>query len=61
MATTFRMSRTRQGAATLRLAASSVAPVAAGYERSRKRPWRERHCDAGVSRLTRTSHTKGDR
>ena len=60
MATTFRMSRTRQGAATLRLAASSVAPVAAGYEHSRERLRRERHCDAGVS-LARTSHTKGDR
>jgi hypothetical protein len=30
----FRLPRTRQGAATLRLAASSVAPVASSYERS---------------------------
>jgi hypothetical protein len=47
------VSRTRQGAATLRLAASSVAPVAAGYERSL------RSCDAGVSRLASTSPTGG--
>jgi len=56
-----RAARTRQGAATLRLAASSVAPVAYGYERSREREARERHCDAGVSRLARTIVTGGDR
>jgi hypothetical protein len=37
-------SRALRGAATLRLAASSVAPVASGYARSL------RPCDAGVSR-----------
>ena len=41
-------SRTLRAAATLRLAASSVAPVAAGYERSL------RPCDADVSRPART-------
>ncbi len=50
-----RASRTRKGAATLALAASSVAPVASGYERSL------RPCDSGVSRLARTSRTGGDR
>jgi hypothetical protein len=50
-----RASRTREGAATLALAASSVAPVASGYERSL------RPCDSGVSRLARTSRTGGDR
>jgi len=53
-------SRTRQGAATLRLAASSVAPVAAGYERARERRRGERHCEAGVSRLASTSFAAGD-
>jgi hypothetical protein len=47
-------SRTLRGAATLRLAASSVAPVASGYERSREARSAERHCDAGVSRAQRT-------
>jgi hypothetical protein len=46
--------RTRQGAATLRLAASSVAPVASGYVRSL------RPCEAGVSRLPSTRPTGGD-
>jgi hypothetical protein len=55
MAAPSRVSRTLQGAATLRLAASSVAPVASGYERSL------RPCDAGVSRLESTSPTGGDR
>ena len=49
------VSRTRQGAAKLRLAASSVAPVAAGYERSL------RPCETGFSRLASTSPTRGDR
>lgn len=47
--------RTRRGAATLRLTASSVAPVASGYERS------VRPCDAGVSRAARTTWSEGDR
>jgi len=55
MAAPFRLSRTRQGAATLQLAASSVAPVASGYARFL------RPCDLGVSRLARTIQTKGDR
>jgi hypothetical protein len=54
MAAPSRAARTRQGAASLRLAASSVAPVASGYERSL------RPCDAGVSRLARTIDTEGD-
>ena len=56
-----RVSRTRQGAAKLALAASSVAPVAAGYERSRERRRCERHCDAGFSPLASTSQPRGDR
>jgi hypothetical protein len=55
MAALFRLPRTRQGAAALGLAASSVAPVASGYERSL------RPCQPGVSRLARTIQTKGDR
>jgi hypothetical protein len=55
MAATFRLSRTRQGAATLAFAASSVAPVASGYERSL------RPCDRGVSRLASTIQSGGDR
>jgi hypothetical protein len=50
----FAVSRVRQRAAKLRLAASSVAPVAAGYERSL------RPCDAGFSRPADTIHTEGD-
>ena len=50
----FAVSRVRQHAAKLRLAASSVALVAAGYERSL------RPCDAGFSRLANTIHTEGD-
>jgi hypothetical protein len=42
------LSRTRHGAATHRLGASSVTPVAAGYERSL------RPSDAGVSRVSST-------
>ena len=56
-----RTDRTRQGATTPRLAASSVAPVASSYERSRERVPRERHCDAGVSRLAGTPGTRGGR
>jgi hypothetical protein len=48
------VSRTRHRAATLRLAASSGAPVASGYERSL------RHCETGVSRLASTIPTGGD-
>jgi hypothetical protein len=50
-----RTARTRECAATLRLAASSVALVPTGYE-STYRPW-----DAGVSRLASTIGTGGDR
>ena len=46
-------SRTREGAATLALAASSVAPVAYGYERSL------RPCESGVSRLAGTTRKEG--
>jgi hypothetical protein len=53
MAAPSRVLRAPQGAATLRLAASSVAPVASGYERSL------RPCDAGVSRLVGTMPAKG--
>ncbi len=55
MAAPFRLPRTRQGAATRVLAASSVAPVASGYERSL------RPCEAGVSRLARTIQPGSDR
>jgi hypothetical protein len=54
MAAPFRLPRTREGAATLALAASSVAPVASGYERSL------RPRESGVSRLASTIQTKGD-
>jgi hypothetical protein len=47
------LSRAPQHAATLRLAASSVASVASGYDRSL------RPCDAGVSRLQRTIQNGG--
>jgi NAD(P)H-flavin reductase len=50
-----RTSRTREGAATRALAASSVAPVASGYEHSL------RPCDSGVSRLARTTRAGGER
>jgi hypothetical protein len=50
-----RSSRTRQGAAKLALAASSVGPVASGYEPSL------RPCQSGFSRLAGTSPTGGDR
>jgi hypothetical protein len=50
-----RASRTRQGAAKLALAASSVGPVASGYEPSL------RPCQSGFSRLAGTSPTGGDR
>ena len=55
LAAPFRVPRTHQGAAKLALAASSVAPVAYGYERSL------RPCQSGFSRLVGTSPTKGDR
>ena len=55
MAAPSRVSRTRQGAAKLALAASSVAPVASGYEHSL------RPCQTGFSRLAGTSPTEGDR
>ena len=54
MTATFRAARTRQGAATLRLGASSVAPVASGYAHSL------RPSETGVSRLARTIDMKGD-
>ena len=54
MVAAFRAPRARQGAATLRLAASSVAPVPCGYECSL------RPCDAGVLRLPNTIRTEGD-
>jgi hypothetical protein len=50
-----RLPRTRQGAAKLRLAASSVAPVASGYERSL------RPSQPGFSRLAGTIQTGGER
>jgi dihydroorotate dehydrogenase electron transfer subunit len=46
--------RTREGAATHAIAASSVAPVTSGYERAL------RPCDSGVSRLTSTNRPRGD-
>ncbi len=49
-----RVSRTRQGAAKLALAASSVASVASGYEHSL------RPCQSGFSRLAGTSPTRGN-
>jgi hypothetical protein len=54
-ATPYRVLHTLPGAATLRLAASSVAPVASGYERSL------RPCDTGVSQRQSTHATAGDR
>jgi hypothetical protein len=50
-----RVLRTRQGAAKLALAASSVASVASSYEHSL------RPCQSGFSRLASTSPTGGDR
>jgi len=50
-----RVLRTRQGAAKLALAASSVASVASSYEHSL------RPCQSGFSRLAGTNPTKGDR
>jgi hypothetical protein len=55
MAAPSRVFRTRQGAAKVALAASSVAPVAFSYERSL------RPCQSGFSRLAGTSPTGGDR
>ena len=53
--TSLRPPRTRSCAATRALAASSVAPVASGYERSL------RPCEAGVSRPANAICTGGDR
>ena len=50
-----RLSRAPRGAATSGLAASSVVPVASGYEGSL------RPCESGVSRPGSTSPTGGDR
>jgi hypothetical protein len=50
-----RVLRTRQGAAKLALAASSVGPVASGYEPSL------RPSQSGFSRLAGTSPAGGDR
>jgi hypothetical protein len=50
-----RVLRTRQDAATLRLALSSAASVASGYERNL------RPSQSGVSRLARTNPTGGGR
>ena len=50
-----RVPRTRQGAAKLALAASSVASVASSYEHSL------RPCQSAFSRLASTSPTGGDR
>jgi hypothetical protein len=47
--------RTLQGAAKRTLAASSVAPVASGYEHSL------RPCQSGFSRLEGTTCPRGDR
>jgi hypothetical protein len=55
MAAPDRLPRTREGAAKLALAASSVAPVASGYERSL------RPCESGFSRLASTNQPAGDR
>ena len=54
VAAPFRVPRTRQGAAKLALAASSVASVASSYEHSL------RPCQIGFSRLAGTSPTGGD-
>jgi hypothetical protein len=54
-AATSRMPRTRHGAATPDLAASSVASVASGYEHSL------RPCQTGVSRLASAIRTRGNR
>ncbi len=50
-----RVSRTPRALQSSLLAASSVASVASGYERSL------RPCQSGFSRLAGTSHTGGDR
>ncbi len=61
-----RLPRTRQGAATLRLAASSVAPVASGYARGGagldylREFGDELACETGVSRLAGTIQPGGD-
>ena len=55
MAAPIRLPRTREGAAKLALAASSVALVASGYERSL------RPCETGFSRLASAIQPDGDR
>jgi hypothetical protein len=55
MAAPSSVSRTLRHAAKLTLAASSVAPVASGYERSL------RPCERGFSRPASTIATGGDR
>ena len=54
MAITFLASRTPRGAAKRRLAASSVAPVASGYERSL------RPCEARFSQPGNVICSRGD-
>jgi hypothetical protein len=51
----FLASRALPAAATRRVAASSVAPVASGYERS------VRPCPARVSQVQGTTYSGGDR
>jgi hypothetical protein len=67
MAAPSRLPRTRQGAATRALAASSVASVASGYERGwaglssvHESPKVIRASESGVSRLARTIQPGGD-
>ena len=55
MAVALFTSRALGGAAKLRLASSSVAPVASGYERSL------RPCEAGFSRPEDAACSKDDR
>ena len=54
MTASSRVLGTRQGAAKLALAASSVASVASSYEHSL------RPCQSGFSRLAGTNPTRGD-
>jgi hypothetical protein len=59
MAAPFRVRRTRWGAATRGLAASSVATAASGDERSVVRS--STHCESGVPGPASAIPTKGDR
>jgi hypothetical protein len=61
MATPSLTSRTLEAAAKRRIAASSVAPVASGYERSRELRSGERHCAARFSPFESTICVEGDR